>query len=348
MPLKPVVYINARFLTQQITGVQQFAHEICRYLRNNSVEFVLLAPHGTVCPTYLQHLQFITIGKGSGYFWEQIQLPFYLKKRGSPLLLNFCNTAPLLYANQWVTIHDLAFMHHPEWFSKSFASVYQFLIPRIAKRSQKVITVSKTIATQIKQQFGVEAAILYNGISNDLLEHTTNRSLAGKKFILTVSTLNPRKNLNRLVQAFSQTNLPDYELIIVGAKQAVFNQETQLQHPGVRYVGYASNEQLALLYYQASLFVSLSLDEGFGIPVWEAIYSGCPVLLSDIAVYRECFEELALFCSPTSELEIAKALENALQLAPQINIPQWMHETYNYAQSAKKLMQWVDDAVKNQ
>lgn len=342
------VYINARFLTQQITGVQQFAHEICRNLYNAEVEYILLAPKSTHCPAYLKHLHFKTVGVGKGYFWEQVELPTFLKQNGNPLLLNFCNTAPLLYSNQVVTIHDLAFMHHPEWFSKSFARVYRFLIPRIAKRSRKVFTVSQTIAKQIHQTIGVHANVLYNGIAHHLEAQQAINVETHKHIILTVSSINPRKNLNGLIAAFDQSGLTNYELVVVGAKQSVFKQEQQAHHQRVVYAGYLTNEELVQLYQQAALFVSLSFDEGFGIPVWEALYIGCPVLLSDIPVYKECFAEEALFCSPSNASQASQALARAVAQPRKTSLPQWMLDTYNYAHSAKKLMQWVDDAVKNQ
>jgi glycosyltransferase involved in cell wall biosynthesis len=307
-----------------------------------------LAPKGTHCPAYLQHLHFKTIGVGKGYFWEQVELPFFLQQNGNPLLINFCNTAPLFYSKQWVTIHDLAFMHHPEWFSKSFAQVYRFMIPRIAKRSQKVITVSQTIAEQIQQTIGVRADVLYNGIAQYLVTQRASNTDTPKKIILTVSSINPRKNLSGLIAAFDQSGLTNYELVVVGAKQSVFKKEQQAYHQRVVYAGYLTNEELVQLYKQASLFVSLSFDEGFGIPVWEALYSGCPVLLSDIPVYKECFAEEALFCSPINTSEASQALARSVAQPRKTRLPQWMLDTYNYPHTAKKLMQWVDDAVKNQ
>lgn len=338
------VYINARFLTQQITGVQQFAFEICRYLQCGDIEFTLLVPKGCEVPKPLSHLSHKVVGNNQGYVWEQIELPAFLKKQGTPLLLNFCNTAPLWYTNQWITIHDLAFMHHPEWFSKSFSRVYRFLIPRIAKRSKRVFTVSETIRQQLHSLLSVplaNIALLYNGIHHELLHQERDTSHSRKKYILTVSSINPRKNLQNLIQAFSQANLAGYELIVVGAKNAVFGKQTLAAPPNVRFVGYIPNNELALLYKEAALFASLSYDEGFGIPVLEALYCGCQVLLSDIPVYRECFGEVAEFTSPVDTLQAAADLSKAIGHPPvAVGIDSLLHQ-YNYADSAKKLMKLI-------
>jgi glycosyltransferase involved in cell wall biosynthesis len=342
--LKRKVYINARFLTQQITGVQQFAFEICRYLQADDVDFVLLVPKGCVIPTALSHLHFNTVGNRKGYFWEQLELPSFLRKHGSPLLLNFCNSAPLLYKNQWITIHDLAFLHNPEWFSMSFAAVYRFLIPRIAKRSQKVFTVSETIRKQLEQELSIPLSktdLLLNGIHYQLLQSKSSAKIQRQKIILTVSSINPRKNLQTLVNAFSQANMPGYELIVVGAHNPVFGKQGISIPDQVKFLGYISNEQLEELYRTASLFVSLSFDEGFGIPVLEALYCGCPVLLSDIPVYRECFGAVARFTSPTNTHQAASDLRQAIGNSEVDLSTAPLFQKYVYAESAKKLMNLV-------
>lgn len=336
-----IVYINARFLTQQITGVQQFAFEICRYLQCSDIDFVLLVPGGCVVPQALSHLPHKVVGKNGGYIWEQVELPSFLKKMGSPLLINFCNTAPLLYSNQWITIHDLAFMHHPEWFAKSFARVYRFLIPRIAKRSKKLFTVSETIKKQLHKLLNIpiqKIEILHNGIHHELLQVANNVNAARKKYILTVSSINPRKNLQTLILAFSQADLNDYELMVVGAKNAVFG-NTRLDVPkNVVFTGYLSNAELIKLYQESSLFVSLSYDEGFGIPALEALYCGCPVLLSDIPVYRECFGEVASFTSPFNVQQAASDMRKVIEQPTVAVVIEQLIKTYNYADSAKKLI----------
>jgi glycosyltransferase involved in cell wall biosynthesis len=343
------VYINARFLTQQITGVQQFAFEICRNLSASAVNYILLAPQGVSQPAALTHLGFKNIGRGDGYIWEQVELPRFLKKQGEPLLLNFCNTAPMLYRNQWVTIHDLAFMHHPEWFSKNFARVYRFLIPRIAKRSAKVLTVSQTIVKQLQTVLGVEQIkieLIPNGIHHELLAHSQSETGNRKPFILTVSSINPRKNLAYLIKVFEQSRLTNHQLIVVGARNAVFGREQMLVPKNVTFVGYLPNAELIQLYHEAELFVSLSLDEGFGIPVLEALYCNCRVLISDIEVYRECFGQVATFTSVSNIEQAAHDLRKTIENKEVVKPDTGLFERYNYAHSAKKLNELVIESLK--
>ncbi len=327
--------------------MQLYAREICRYLQQTRErQFILIAPGGTALPSDLKHLDFITIGKTKGYAWEQIELPAYLKKRNEPLLINFCNTAPLLYKNQIVTIHDLAFMHHPEWFSKSFARVYRFLIPRLAKRATRLITVSETIKSQIISRFQVspdKVSVLYNGLQHDLL-NTPASSIPKEKLVFTVSSVNPRKNLGTVIKAFKQANLPGYKLIISGAKNAVFAAENLPESDDhIIFAGYMDNQTLISHYKRAELFISLSLDEGFGIPVLEASRFGCKLLISDIPVYRELFGQIATFTNPLNINECAERLSTLSKN----NIDNEEHtneltKRYSYQQSALGFTQLVD------
>lgn len=328
---------------QTPTGVQIYAREICRYLKSDAnTNFILLTPPNVFIPDELNHLEHAIIGKTKGYLWEQIELPAYLKKRGNPLLINFCNTAPLLYKNQIVTIHDLAFIHHPEWFSKSFARIYRYLIPRISKHAKHVVTVSETIKKQLQTFLKIDAnkiTIIGNGLQGDILNATPNG--IKEKIIFTVSSVNPRKNLKILINAFEQANLQGYKLIISGATNTVFDQENfSFNSSEIEFTGYMSNEKLIEYYRKAEIFVSLSHDEGFGIPVLEAAHFNCKLLLSDIPVYRELFNDIANFVNQKDVNDCA----NALQKLSQNSIRQdckTLLERHSYKKSAEKLMALV-------
>jgi glycosyltransferase involved in cell wall biosynthesis len=343
-----LVYINARFLTQQITGVQQFAHEVCRNLQqHNNVTYTLLVPPKTLIPDYLSHLNALEIGNTSGYLWEQVELPLFLYQKKSPLLVNFCNTAPAFYNNQWVTIHDLAFMHHPEWFSKSFSIIYRLLVPRLLTKSKRIFTVSNTIAQQIKKLFNKNAEVLKNGIPEALIHFLQHKPASQReKIILTVASRNPRKNVKTLIDAFTKANLYNYQLVIVGAFNAVFAPDGLTSANNIIFTGYLPDDELYKWYCKASLFISLSHDEGFGIPVLEAVACGCTVLLSDIETYRECFESVGLFTNQCNSDIVAKDLEQALNHSlDKVKVSQLIKQ-YNYADTAKKFHHLIYQAVK--
>ena len=99
------IVVNARFLSQHITGVQRFAIEISKELNKMDAQVRFIAPSNIIHKDIANELGAEPIGRLSGHLWEQIVLPKYLKGLGSPLLVNFCNTAPLNYSNNIVTIH---------------------------------------------------------------------------------------------------------------------------------------------------------------------------------------------------------------------------------------------------
>src|SRR3972149_8611226 len=144
-----MIIVNSRFLTQKITGVQRNAIEISRELRKLYPDITFISPQNIYHRNIASELNVILFGRLRGHLWEQIDLHRYLNKNNKPLLLNMANTAPISYKNQIVTICDLSFLRHPEWFSKTFYFYYRFLIPKIVKNSLKIVTISKFSKNEI-------------------------------------------------------------------------------------------------------------------------------------------------------------------------------------------------------
>src|ERR1700750_1071551 len=115
-----MIVVNARFLTQKITGVQRFAIEISKILRKLNEEIFFVTHTGILDNQLASELGAIVIGKNQGTIWEQLDLRSYLLVKHKPLLVNFCNTGLLYYNNQIVTIHDMSYKVNPKWFSKKF------------------------------------------------------------------------------------------------------------------------------------------------------------------------------------------------------------------------------------
>ncbi|TWY21757.1 glycosyltransferase family 4 protein, partial [Serratia marcescens] len=148
-----MLYINARFLTQDMTGVQRFAEQISRSLNTIRGDVVFLVPDEKFKIEVDPSFELKVIGKKHGHLWEQIDLPKYLKSIGSPPLLNLCSTAPLFYRNQIVTHHDITYKRYPESFSRQFRYIYNLIIPIMLKNSRKIITVSEFSKGEIAKAF---------------------------------------------------------------------------------------------------------------------------------------------------------------------------------------------------
>ena len=290
------VWVNARFLTQQISGVQIFALEICKHLKQLNPNIKFVAPKNIIHKEIAIQLDVITFGNFKGQLWEQIDLPLYLLRNNTPTLLNLCNSAPLFYKKNLVTIHDLAFIENPKWFSFAFKTWYNFLIPIIAKRANSIYTVSSFSKNEIIEKLNLPEKnihIVPNGLSSELIEYKKeNRNIIREKIILTVGSINPRKNIDEVILAFNALKLKDYKLVIVGAENNNFSTSTTSnKYKNVHFLGYLSNHELWTLYQKAEIFIYPSLYEGFGIPILESLYFECPVIATNLKVYTDIYQD---------------------------------------------------------
>lgn len=316
------ICVNARFLTQHMTGVQRYAVEIClelKRMRGDEIEFV--SPCGIVQKKYAELLNAQIIGKHKGHVWEQIDLPLYLRKKGNPLLLNLCNTAPLFYRNKIVTVHDVAFMAYPQTFSKSFLYFYKFMIPRIMRTARKVVTVSDFSKDEIVKYYGIEKnkiEVVYSAVS-DIFQNSIRQNKAASPYLLAVSSVNHRKNFISVLKAFQvfKEHNKNVCLYIVGD---VFNSNFQRiniddyrDDPRIVFLGRISDEELVNYYRNALAFVFPSLYEGFGLPPLEAQICGCPVLVADIPPLHEVIANSGIYCDPNSIHSIAEGMKKVVE-----------------------------------
>lgn len=313
-----MIAVNIRAITQPLSGVQRYALEVSTRLKNIDNSIVFYSPKNILHFKLAKDLKVNSFGLFKGHLWEQVELVYRLKKRKSPLLLNFCNTAPLFYDNQIVTIHDLAFLRHPEWFSKAFSRFYKFLIPRIAKKAKHIVTVSKFSKEEIVELLKIKPEkilVAYSAVS-EIFSDSKKYRKSRKKYILTVGSIDPRKNLLRIIQAFHQIKNKEYKLLIVGSKRRVFShagQISKLSDKNILYVGYVSDKKLVDLYTHASLFVYPSLYEGFGLPPLEAMACGCPVIVSNMPSLKETCGKAAYYIDPYNVEDLAQAIDSLIE-----------------------------------
>lgn len=338
-------YINARFLTQKITGVQRYALECSRQILKKRNDVTFLAPDAILYPDLASELNVKIIGTRKGHWWEQTNLPDFLKKNGHLPLLNLANTAPLLYNNNYITIHDLAFLRHPEWNTGLFSKWYRLLIPKVAKNAQHIFTVSHTIKNEIQDLLSIppqKISVTYNGIASSFPPPST--SINKKKIVLAVGTFNPRKNHDKLIQAFIKSNLyQTYTLIIAGDKEKIYRQlSLTSSEDHIKIINSPNDKQLIQLYQDAEILISLSSYEGFGIPILEGLYFGCKALCSQIPVYQELYDNYVYFCNTANINNIIFSL-NKITTAPfknENNIDK-LFEKYSYHHASQELLRII-------
>lgn len=313
------VFVNARFLTQPITGTQRFAIELCRELKKIRPDIVLVAPNKILHNDIAQELDVKIIGRiKKGIIWEQVELPILLRKYKNPLLINLCNLAPILYRNNIVSVLDLSFYLHPEWFSYTFSSLYNFFIPKAVSKAKHVITISKSSKNDIIKYFNVEEKkvdIVYPSVSNQFINPpvTKGANIYGK-YILAVSSIDPRKNFIGLIKAYKACKFTDTKLLIVGSEHKVFaNSEIKAEvanDKNIIFTGYINDDELVNLYQNALVFAYPSFFEGFGIPPLEAMACGCPTLVSNTTSLPEVCGDASLYVDPNDINSIKEGLEN--------------------------------------
>jgi glycosyltransferase involved in cell wall biosynthesis len=232
-----------------------------------------------------------------------------------------------------VTVHDLAFKLYPKLYPPAWRNLFRAGLRRAARRADAIITVSRNTAEDLVQETNVDPArvhVIPLAASLPATEEPTERVLERLKvtrpYFLFVGTLEPRKNLVRLVRAYRRaagTGLP-HALVLAGPMgwggQALLR-ELELAGPGhVVLTGHAEPRELDALYRGASAFVYPSVYEGFGLPVLEAMSRGVPTVTSNVSSLPEVAGDAALLVDPSSVREIADAMTAAVEDAASVRL----------------------------
>jgi glycosyltransferase involved in cell wall biosynthesis len=275
--------------------------------------------------------------------WHRLRLPLPAELLTGPVDVFHSpdfTLPPLARARSLLTVHDLSFLRHPESAHPAQRAYLVQAVPRSVARADHVLADSQNTKTDLVELLGVpptRVTVVYPGIEPRFQRMTDPELLAGvraryhlpDRFILHVGTLQPRKNLVRLIEAFHQligtttegrrlkSETSHLKLVLVGEKgwlyQEIFN---AVQRPGlaenVMFLGFVDDADLPAIYSLAELFVFPSLYEGFGLPVLEAMACGCPVVCSNASSLPEVAGDAALLVPPTD----VDALTDAMAQVP--------------------------------
>lgn len=345
------IYINGRFLTQRLTGVHRYAFEMCRALKRLGVDVIVVAPQN-VLESYQCEFEIVKVGKTNGHFWEQVELPLYMNRNCKrELLISFSGLGPVFKKNHIATIHDLAFIVNPAWYSKAYYLYYKLMTPILARNAKSIVTVSYYSKKEISRIYPIlkdKIHVIYNALSDKFkVNYIGEKSTPIDKYILSVSSMDPRKNFPRLVEAFMKLENIPYKLYIIGGKPKNFGEMifSNYSEDRVKFLGYVSDDELVDYYKDASLFVYPSLFEGFGIPPLEAMSQGTPILLSDIEVLREVCGDVAFYCDPYDVDDIAKKIDFILSNNKEVLEKKSRYldllSKYSWDESAQKLFEII-------
>jgi len=311
--------INTRALNSPLTGVQRYILELLKRFENKfQCRITKLSPAKQSSGIW-------------GHFWEQVVLPQYLKNH---VLFSPSNTGPLAIRRQVVTIHDLVPLDHPEWLNPQFAAWYRLLIPLLVQRVDKIITISNFTRERLLEWTKVnpqKIVVIYNGVDDrfhprseqEILKAIKTLNIPTKHYVLSLGSLEPRKNLHRLLQAWGQIykEIPqEIWLVIAGAKgkSLVFkNISFDKLPPRVHFTGHVEDKYLPALYsgaYSGALaFAYMSVYEGFGLPPLEAMASGTPPLTGNLTALPEVIGDAGLMVNPFDIEAIAWGLKSLIE-----------------------------------
>ncbi|GAA0083791.1 hypothetical protein UT300007_02300 [Clostridium sp. CTA-7] len=259
--------------------------------------------------------------------YEQFKLPFLINKLYPNAILHYPDSmAPIFSKNPVIiTIHDIAFKSLKNVFTWKTKLWKNFITNISVKKANKIISISKFTKSEIRKAYGEKVEnktyVVLNGF-NDFSEEKINiknvrkdiKEISKEKYILTVSTISPRKNIDGLIKAYNMGSFKDeYKLIISGGKgwlyEEVFSVVEKLKlKDKVIFTDRINDDELKFLYKNCDIFTYVSFYEGFGLPPLEAMSYGVPCVVSNTSSIPEVVGDAAIKVDPYNIKEIYEAL----------------------------------------
>jgi glycosyltransferase involved in cell wall biosynthesis len=271
--------------------------------------------------------------------WHRLRLPLFVELFTGQVDLFHSpdfTLPPALRARTLVTVHDLSFLRVPDCFPDGLLRYLKAAVPRAVRRADHVIADSHNTRRDLMALLdtpGSKVTVIHCGVEprfrrmTDAADGETLATVRRKydlpgQFILSVGTIQPRKNLTRLVEAFgildSQFAIRNLHLVIAGGKgwlyDGVFDKvKASGLESQVHFIGFVNDADLPALYNLAGLFAFPSLYEGFGLPPLEAMACGTPVVCSKASSLPEVVGDAALTVDPLDVTELAEAMRRAIE-----------------------------------
>ena len=317
--------IDARELQGATTGVGRYLGELLqRWTVRRDAErrtFVLFASEPLLFPVPAATTKIRVLGTGRGTWWEQTYLRRAVRKEPLDVFFAPAYTAPLgMPVPLAVTIHDISFVAHPEWFRAGEGLRRRWLTRRAAHTARVVFTVSQFSRSEIERHLGVDSSrihVIPNGLTP---RHLSSNGTAREPIVLFVGSIFNRRRIPDVIAAFARatSDLPQARLVIAGDDRTWPKQHLEAvasaHHVADRtsFLHYVDDATIADLYARASAFAFLSEYEGFGLTPLEALAAGVPPVVLDTPVAREIYADAAIYVGRGDIDATANALRRCL------------------------------------
>lgn len=263
--------------------------------------------------------------------WEQIFLPFQLKKEKVDIVLSAGNIAPkLTFCPSIVIIYDLISFAYPENFSLAERLALKYLLYRTATFADRIITISESSKKEIQKWLGVsedKISVVYGGCDENFrkdeidIERAKNKFGIKNGFIFCSASLRRYKNLDGLIRAYNilkKKYAITQKLVLAGHKEKYYEEMQELVkllglQNDVIFTGFITEDELRSLYSSADTIVYPSFYEGFGLPLLEAMASGTPVVASDSTSIPEVVGDAGLLFDPHNINEMAETIYSVIK-----------------------------------
>lgn len=332
-----VIAVNTRLLIKdKLEGIGRFAHETLKRITMAHPEhdFIFLFDQKFDNSfIYSSNIKPIVLSPPARhpilwYWWFEHSLPRFFKKAKADIFLSPDGYLSLKAdIRSLPVIHDINFEHYPDSLPSTFSRYYRYYFPRYARKAARIATVSEFSKGDIAKMYSIDPEkidVVYNGVSSgfkplneNTIHKTRNKFTGGVPYFLFTGAIHERKNIQNLLKAFDsflvQTG-ENVKLILAGNKKwwtsAMEEVYSSMEYKdNVIFTGRVSDSDLHLLTGSALAMVYVSMFEGFGVPVLEAMRSNVPVIASDTTSLPEVCGDAALLVAPDSVSSIAEAMQ---------------------------------------
>ncbi|MGN0974911.1 MAG: glycosyltransferase family 4 protein [Gemmiger sp.] len=346
--------VDGLFLAQRLSGIQRYSMELLaaydELAGSGRVEVVVPASLPEEKRPRYNNLRVVPYGRHSGFAWEQLDYPRYLKESGRKGLC-LCNVIPVHGFSGTAVVHDICYKARPDFYTaprdRASAAWHCLQYRLIAEKADRIITVSEFSKRELMRVYGVPESgitVIYNAWQQMQRVQPDNRILQKSglqrgRFYFSMANLLKNKNFPWVLRAAQNSPGETFAIAGGGSLEKAAGEMGLAGLPNVKYLGYVTDGEAKALMAGCKAFLFPTFYEGFGIPPLEAIACGAPrILVSDTPCMREVYGPYACYI----DLDTNTGDVNAVTPGAQADNPAGILERYSWQESARRLAALLD------